>query len=85
MPKGGGLITGIISSGIGAYAAKKSSSMTSLLWTVLKYSAVVVGLYVAFVLVMNAIGRPVENFVPVAPSEEQDQKVTTPAGNVITY
>lgn len=85
MAKGGSLITGIISSGIGAYAAKKSSNMTNLLWTLLKYVAVVIGIYVAIVLVMYAVGRPIENFVPLVPSKEQDQKVMTPAGNVITY
>lgn len=81
----GGFIDTLFASGIGAYAAKKSPNMSSLLWTLLKYTAVILGIYVAIVLVMYALGGPVEKFVPMMPSPEQDQKVVTPAGNVITY
>lgn len=81
----GGFIQSLLMSGIGAYAAKKSSTMTSLLWTLAKYAVIILGVYIAIILVMYAIGRPVEKFVPQVPSEEQDQKVMTPAGNVITY
>jgi hypothetical protein len=75
----------LFASGVGAYAAKKSSSMSNLLWTLLKYSLVILAIYIAIVLVMYALGGPVEKFVPLMPSPEQDQKVVTPAGNVITY
>ncbi len=75
----------LFASGVGAYAAKKSSSMSSLLWTLLKYAAIIVGIYVAIVLVTYALGGPVEKFVPLVPSPEGDKKVVTPAGNVITY
>lgn len=81
----GGFIDMLFASGVGAYAAKKSSSMSSLLWTLLKYAAIIVGIYVAIVLVTYALGGPVEKFVPLMPSPEGDQKVVTPAGNVITY
>lgn len=81
----GGFIEQLFMSGIGAYAAKKSPSMTNLLWTLAKYAVIILGVYIAFVLVLYAIGGPVERFVPSVPSPEQDQKVVTPAGNVITY
>jgi hypothetical protein len=81
----GGFIDMLFASGVGAYAAKKSSSMSNLLWTLLKYSLVILAIYIAIVLVTYALGGPVEKFVPLMPSPEQDQKVVTPAGNVITY
>ena len=81
----GGFIDTLFASGIGAYAAKKSSNMTNLLGTLFKYALIIIGLYVAFIVVMYVLGMSVERFVPTMPSPEQDQKVMTPAGNVITY
>jgi hypothetical protein len=89
--KGGGdgdsIITGLFTSGIGAYAAKNSNSMGELLWTLAKYSLVIIGILLAIYFVSWLLGmiRPKEGFVPIAPSKEGDEKVTTPAGNVIMY
>lgn len=86
MAKGGFIdITTMVSSGIGAYAAKKSSSMGGLLWRLAKYALVVIGILVGVIVVSRILGMATERFVPVIPSPEQDQKVVTPAGNVITY
>jgi hypothetical protein len=88
--KGGGegdsIITGLFTSGIGAYAAKNSNSMGELLWTLAKYSLVIIGILVAIWLVSWLIRAATrDTFVPIAPSKEGDEKVTTPAGNVIMY
>lgn len=87
MAKGGFLdVTTMVSSGIGAYAAKKSSNMTGLLGTLGKYALVIIGIILA-IYVVAALLRvaSVEQFVPVSPSAEGDKKVMTPAGNVIMY
>jgi hypothetical protein len=75
----------MVASGVGAYAAKNATSMGSLLWTLAKYSLVILGilLVVAVIAVMFTAKR--ETFVPTHPSPEQDRKAMTPAGNVITY
>lgn len=86
MPKKGGFIdlTTMVSSGLGAYAAKQSSSMNALLWTLVKYALVIIGLLVAVMIIARLLG--VESFtVPVKPSKEGDEKLVTPAGNVIMY
>ena len=87
MAKGGFLdITTVVSSGIGAYAAKKSGNMKGLLWTLAKYALVIVGLLLAVQVVLALLKvASVEQFVPVSPSAEGDKKVMTPAGNVIMY
>jgi hypothetical protein len=86
MAKGGFVdITTMVSSGLGAYAAKNSSSMGGLLWKLAKYALVVIGILVGVIVVSRVLAMSVETFVPVAPSPEQDRKYTTPAGNVITY
>jgi len=86
MAKGGFVdITTMVSSGLGAYAAKNSSSMGGLLWKLAKYALVIVGILVGVIVVSRILGMATERFVPVVPSPEQDRKVTTPAGNVITY
>ncbi len=86
MAKGGFVdITTMVSAGLGAYAAKKSSSMGGLLWKLAKYALVIVGIIVGVILVSRVLAMTTEQFVPVVPSAEQDKKVTTPAGNVITY
>jgi hypothetical protein len=86
MAKGGFVdITTMVSSGLGAYAAKNSSSMGGLLWKLAKYALVVIGILVAVILVSRILAMSVETFIPTVPSPEQDKKVVTPAGNVITY
>ena len=73
----------MVASGIGAYAAKNSSSMKGLLWTLLKYVLVVV--VISFILFFVLKTFSTENFVPITPSDTGDQKTETPAGNVILH
>lgn len=73
----------MVASGIGAYAAKNSSSMKGLLWTLLKYVVVIV--VISFILFFVLKMMSTENFVPITPSETGDKKVETPAGNVILH
>ena len=73
----------MVASGIGAYAAKNSSSMKGLLWTLLKYTLVVI--VISFILFFVLKMMSTENFVPITPSETGDKKVETPAGNVILH
>ena len=73
----------MVASGIGAYAAKNSSSMKGLLWTLLKYVVVIV--VISFILFFVLKMMSTENFVPITPSETGDQKTETPAGNVILH
>ncbi len=79
-------MTTMVSSGIGAYAAKKSGSMSGLLMTLAKYALVIIGIVLA-IYVVSALLKvaSAEQFVPVTPSSEGDKKVMTPAGNVIMY
>lgn len=79
------MIGTMVSAGIGAYAAKNATSMGGLLWTLAKYALVMFVILVVVGLVASLFARSKETFVPVVPSPEQDRKVTTPAGNVITY
>ena len=81
----GDFIGTMFASGIGAYAAKNSTSMGGLLWTLIKYAVVIVLILVGVSIVAWLFRASKETFVPVTPSPEQDRKVTTPAGNVITY
>ena len=86
--KGGddSFIGDMFAAGIGAYAAKNSTSMGGLLWTLAKYALVIVGIFLLIMIVMGLLRAATsEHFVPVSPSPEQDQKIVTPAGNVITY
>lgn len=83
--KAGGFLDNMVSAGIGAYAAKNSSSMGGLLWTLAKYALVIIAILVAINLVLGLFRLSTETFVPVAPSKEGDEKVVTPAGNVIMY
>ncbi len=73
----------MVASGIGAYAAKNSSSMKGLLWTLLKYVVVIV--VISFILFFVLKMMSTENFVPITPSETGDKKVETPAGNTILH
>ena len=84
MPKrGGGFLETMVASGVGAYAAKNSSSMKGLLWTLAKYILVIV--VVSFILFSVLRMMSTENFVPVTPSKTGDDKTETPAGNVILH
>lgn len=79
------MIGTMVSAGIGAYAAKNATSMGGLLWTLAKYALVMFAILIAVALIASLFGKAKETFVPIVPSPEQDQKVVTPAGNVITY
>ena len=81
--KGGAFIETMVASGIGAYAAKNSSSMKGLLWTLLKYVLVVI--VISFILFFVLKLMSTENFVPLTPSQSGDQKTETPAGNTILH
>lgn len=83
--EGGDFIGTMVASGVGAYAAKNATSMGSLLWTLAKYSLVVIGILLVVAIVTMLFTAKRETFVPVVPSPEQDKKVVTPAGNIITY
>lgn len=87
MAKKGGFIdiTTMFSSGLGAYAAKQSTSMGGLLLTLAKYALVIVAILVGIYALLGLVRLGTETFVPVAPSKEGDEKVVTPAGNVIMY
>jgi hypothetical protein len=75
----------MFSSGVGAYAAKNSTSMGGLLLTLVKYALVVIGIVLLVSVLMGLIRIGTETFVPTTPSAEGDKKATTPAGNVIMY
>ena len=81
--KGGAFIETMVAAGVGAYAAKTSSSMKGLLWTLAKYVLVV--MVISFILFFVLKMMSTENFVPVTPSAKGDEKVVTPAGNTILH
>jgi hypothetical protein len=87
--KGGddSFIGNMFAAGVGAYAAKNSTSMGGLLWTLAKYALVILAIMLVVSIVFWLIGLivPREGFVPTTPSKEGDEKVVTPAGNVILY
>ncbi len=85
--KGGedGFIGNMFAAGVGAYAAKNSTSMGGLLWTLAKYALVIIGILIAVYVVLGLLRIGTETFVPTVPSAEGDKKVVTPAGNVIMY
>jgi ABC-type uncharacterized transport system permease subunit len=76
----------MLGTGLGVYAAKNATSMSGLLWTLGKYALVIIGILIAVAVVMSLFrAATTDHFVPVAPSKEGDEKVMTPAGNVIMY
>lgn len=75
----------MFSAGLGAYAAKNATSVGGLLWTLAKYALVIIGVLILVFVVLGLFRIGTESFVPTVPSAEQDKKVVTPAGNVITY
>ena len=81
----GDFIGTMFASGISAYAAKNSTSMGGLLWTLAKYALVILLILLTVTLVASLFRASKETFVPVVPSPEQDKKYVTPAGNVVTY
>ena len=81
--KGGAFIETMVAAGVGAYAAKTSSSMKGLLFTLAKYVLVV--MVISFILFFVLKMMSTENFVPLTPSAKGDEKVTTPAGNTILH
>lgn len=81
---GGGFIEEMVAAGLGAYAAKNASSMKGLFGTLAKYALVIIGLTLAVLVVLRLLGREMFS-VPVKPSKEGDEKLVTPAGNVIMY
>jgi hypothetical protein len=83
--EGGDFLSTMVASGVGAYAAKQSTSMGDLAWRLAKYALVVVGILLVVMLVSALFSAAREKFTPVVPSPEQDAKYVTPAGNVITY
>lgn len=87
MAKKGGFVdlTTMFSSGLGAYAAKNSTSVGGLLGTLVKYALVIVAIVVGVYVLLGLLRLGTETFVPVVPSKEGDAKVVTPAGNVIMY
>lgn len=87
MAKKGGFVdlTTMFSSGLGAYAAKQSTSMGGLIWTLAKYALVILAIVVGVYVLLGLVRIGTETFVPVAPSAEGDKKAVTPAGNVIMY
>ena len=76
----------MLGTGLGVYAAKNATSMSGLLWTLAKYALVIVAILIAVAVVMSLLRvATTDHFVPIAPSKEGDEKVVTPAGNVIMY
>ncbi len=83
--KGGDMFETLFASGVGAFAAKNSSSMGGLLWTLAKYALVIIAILLVVYIVLGLLRVSTETFVPIVPSAEGDKKTVTPAGNVIMY
>lgn len=79
MAKGGGFFENVVAAGVGAYAAKQSSSVRGLGYNLL----IVFAILFAVGLIVRVFMR--EGFVPTFPSTSGDKKDVTPAGNVILY
>jgi hypothetical protein len=83
----GGDMVDALQIGTAVYAAKNATSFGGFLWTFAKYALVLLGLFIVFWIVMFMLGTTFgkEQFVPIAPSKEGDERVRTPAGNLIMY
>ena len=81
----GDFLTTLFASGLGAYAAKNSGSMGGLFGKLGKYALTFIAIIVALYIVLYMMGVTEGFMVPVKPSAEGDEKVVTPAGNVIMY
>ncbi len=76
----------MVASGVGAYAAKNATSMGDLLWTLAKYSLIIIAVIILFLIVVRLFsGGKKETFMPTSPSASGDKKEVTPSGNVILY
>jgi hypothetical protein len=83
--KGGNILDTMVAVGVGAYAAKTSSSFSGLLWKLAQYTLILIAILLAVWVVLRVFRVSTETFVPIAPSAEGDKKTVTPAGNVIMY
>lgn len=81
MAKGGGFFENVVAAGVGAYAAKQSSSVRGLGYNLLIVFAILFAVGVVARVLMSLR----EGFVPTFPSSSGDKKDVTPAGNVILY
>jgi hypothetical protein len=86
--KGGGFIETMFAAGVGAYAAKKSGSMSGLLMKLAYYTLVIFAVLVVIYVVARMMGTEFfQGEMPAwaVPSKEGDEKTVTPAGNVILH
>ena len=81
MAKGGGFFENVVAAGVGAYAAKQSTSVRGLGYNL----AIVFAILFAVGLLARVLMRMREGFVPTFPSASGDKKDVTPSGNVILY
>ena len=85
--RGGGFIEDMFAAGVGAYAAKQSSSMTGLLGTLIKYAVVILVAGFVLFIILRALGM-VERFTEQCPNggtktiRNGEEVCITGAGNV---
>jgi hypothetical protein len=85
--RGGGFIEDMFAAGVGAYAAKNSSSMGGLLWTLVKYAVVILVVGFAVWVILGALGG-MERFTSQCPNggtktmKDGEEVCITAAGNV---
>jgi|APCry1669189567_1035234.scaffolds.fasta_scaffold258756_1 hypothetical protein len=87
MPKKqrGGDLLSALEIGTAVFAAKNAKSYTNFLWLFGKYALMLIVVLFVFGLVYSLVfGREFFS-LPQKPSAEGDEKVVTPAGNVILY
>jgi hypothetical protein len=84
--KGGNFVSALWT-GTAFFAASRAKTFTGFLGDFLKYAIIIVLIMLAFWMVLGVLGvARYEGFmVPVKPSAEGDEKLRTPAGNVIMY
>jgi hypothetical protein len=85
MPKkGGAYLETFVAAASGAYVAKQATSPFGLFKMVVAIVVVIFVFYYILGYILRALN--VEYFsVPLKPSKEGDEKLVTPAGNVIIY
>ena len=82
----GGSVIDALEIGAAVFAAKNATSFGGFVWTFVKYIAMIFAGLLVLAVVLYSLGLVRrEHFVPVAPSKEGDEKIRTPAGNVIMY
>jgi hypothetical protein len=87
MPKKqrGGDLLSALEIGTAVFAAKNAKSYTNFLWLFGKYALMLIVVLFVFGLVYSLVfGREFFS-LPQKPSPEGDEKVVTPAGNVVLY